>query len=134
MLDTDAVIALRQGRPALVRKVAEISVGEAVISVVTLGELRVGIEKSSDPAKGTTRLRSLTASFLPVVEMLPSVGEHYGAIRADLERRGETIGPNDLWIAAHARASGLTLVTGNSREFRRVPDLAVENWAAEEAR
>lgn len=54
----------------------------------------------------------------------------FGAIRAELERRGETIGNNDLWIAAHAQAAGLTLVTNNEREFRRVPGLKVENWAA----
>ena len=55
--------------------------------------------------------------------------EIYGFIRADLESRGEMIGNNDLWIAAHALASGLTLVTNNEKEFRRVPGLKVQNWA-----
>ena len=64
--------------------------------------------------------------------MLPlpaEAAEHYGAIRAELEHRGNPIGPNDLWIAAHARAEKLILVTNNQREFKRVKGLKVENWA-----
>jgi tRNA(fMet)-specific endonuclease VapC len=59
------------------------------------------------------------------------IGIHYGSIRTRLESAGATIGPNDLLIAAHARAADLTIVTGNDREFRRVPGLRVENWLAE---
>jgi predicted nucleic acid-binding protein len=55
--------------------------------------------------------------------------EAYGFIRAELEGRGEMVGSNDLWIAAHALASGLTLVTNNEREFRRVRGLKIQNWA-----
>jgi tRNA(fMet)-specific endonuclease VapC len=66
---------------------------------------------------------------LDVLSISRKVGDLYGAIRADLERRGQTIGHNDLWIAAHAKASNLVLVTANEREFVRVPDLTVENWA-----
>jgi tRNA(fMet)-specific endonuclease VapC len=58
------------------------------------------------------------------------VGDHYGEIRGRLEMAGQPIGVNDNWIAAHARALDLTLVTDNTREFERVPGLAVENWAA----
>ena len=58
----------------------------------------------------------------------PDIAQHYAFIRCDLEARGLPIGPNDLLIAAHARAAALTLVTGNVREFARVPGLAVENW------
>jgi tRNA(fMet)-specific endonuclease VapC len=56
-------------------------------------------------------------------------GRSYGEIRAFLEKRGESIGGNDLWIAAHAKSMGMILVTNNEREFRRVPDLIIENWA-----
>ena len=56
-------------------------------------------------------------------------GEHYGAIRAALEIRGEVIGNNDLWIAAHAQAAKLTLVTNNEGEFRRIRNLKIQNWA-----
>jgi tRNA(fMet)-specific endonuclease VapC len=56
-------------------------------------------------------------------------GTANGEIRAALESRGAMIGGNDLWIAAHAKAAGLVLVTNNEREFRRVPDLKVQDWA-----
>lgn len=71
--------------------------------------------------------------FLQPFEVVPAdadVARHYALLRAGLETRGEIIGPNDLWIAATALAWGATLVTGNTREFRRVPRLHVENWLA----
>ena len=71
------------------------------------------------------------AAFLPYVEVLAladDAARHYAEIRADLKRRGALIGANDLFIAAHARALGLTLVTNNAAEFERVSDLAIENW------
>ncbi|MNC92917.1 tRNA(fMet)-specific endonuclease VapC [compost metagenome] len=64
--------------------------------------------------------------MLPLPE---DAGVHYGDIRACLEAKGQPIGGNDLWIASHARSAGLTLVTNNEREFRRISGLAVENWA-----
>ncbi len=60
--------------------------------------------------------------------MSPECGAVYGNVRADLEKKGLLIGNNDLWLAAHALATGLTLVTNNIREFVRVPGLKVENW------
>ena len=62
--------------------------------------------------------------------MPETAAEAYGLVRARLEAKGETIGNNDLWIAAHAMAANLTLVTNNEREFRRVPGLKVQNWTA----
>ena len=130
MLDTNAIIHLRQHRSSkMTSRVVTMPVGEAVMSVITYGELRTGAEKSDHREARLTTLEAMT-SIVSVVELLPEVGTTYGQIRSHLERRGELIGPNDLWIAAHARASGLTLVTSNEREFRRVPDLQVENWAA----
>ena len=73
------------------------------------------------------------AAFLPYVEVVAldqDAARHYAEIRADLKRRGAMIGANDLFIAAHARALGLTLVTNNIAEFDRVSDLAIENWTA----
>jgi tRNA(fMet)-specific endonuclease VapC len=61
--------------------------------------------------------------------MPAEAAREYGALRAEFERRGEIIGNNDLWIAAHARAAGLILVTNNEREFKRVRGLKVQNWA-----
>lgn len=67
-------------------------------------------------------------SLVPVAPMPADTGKAYGSIRAALEKKGEPIGNNDLWIAAHAKAEGLALVTNNEREFRRVLDLRVMNW------
>jgi tRNA(fMet)-specific endonuclease VapC len=66
--------------------------------------------------------------------MAVDVAKTYGAIRSDLAARGELIGNNDLWIAAHAKSLGLTLVTNNEREFQRVAGLTIENWASELSR
>jgi tRNA(fMet)-specific endonuclease VapC len=63
-----------------------------------------------------------------VVSLPGEAAAAYGEIRAALEARGEMIGGNDLWIAAHAKSAGLTLVTNNEREFKRVPGLKLQNW------
>jgi len=69
------------------------------------------------------------AGLLPVMALPSRAGEFYGSIRAALSAEGSMIGNNDLWISAHAKAVGLTLVTNNEREFRRVSGLKVQNWA-----
>jgi tRNA(fMet)-specific endonuclease VapC len=66
---------------------------------------------------------------LPVTALPETAAQIYGAVRADLESRGQQIGNNDLWIAAHALASNLTLITNNEREFARVKGLKIQNWA-----
>ena len=130
MLDSDTCIYLRRRRPAeVVRRFAALEPGEAVISVIAYGELRYGAEKHG-MQRSIDTLDEFVA-LVPVEPLPPSAAVVYGSIRATLERRGETIGNNDLWIAAHALTAGLTLVTNNEREFRRVPGLSVENWAAD---
>lgn len=83
--------------------------------------------------KGSAKLQAKVASLLGALSVLPvdvPVDIKYGSLRAELEAAGEPIGANDLWIGAHACTLGLTLVTGNTREFERIPGLAVENWLA----
>jgi tRNA(fMet)-specific endonuclease VapC len=80
------------------------------------------------PPTAPRRSRELV-NLLPALSLPETVAEAYGTIRARLEAKGEMIGNNDLWIAAHAVASGLTLVTNNEREFRRVRGPKVQNWA-----
>lgn len=129
LLDTDICIHIARERPRhVLERFQELAPGEAVISVVTWGELRYGAEKS---AKRESVVRSLDefASLVSVEPLPKAAGQEYGAIRAALESLGTPIGNDDLWIAAHARAAGLTLITNNEAEFQRVPDLAVENWA-----
>jgi tRNA(fMet)-specific endonuclease VapC len=128
LLDANIVIYLRQRRPeTVVRRFDRLQPGEAAVSVIAYGELQYGAMKSSQRAVGLERLREL-GQTLPALPLPEKAAEAYGFIRADLESRGEMIGNNDLWIAAHALAAGLTLVTNNEKEFRRVRGLKVQNW------
>ena len=130
LLDTNTVIYIRQRRPPTASaKFGALSHGEAVLSVITYGELVHGIEKSRDRAAGFATLQELIG-LMPVLPLPADAGEAYGDIRATLERDGNVIGNNDLWIAAHARAAKLILVSNNLREFRRVGRLQLENWVA----
>jgi len=130
LLDTDIFIFIRQRRPEEVaEQFARLHPGEAAISVVTYGELLCGATKSAHRSNALARLNALT-ELLTVLPLPEAAGESYGEIRAELESNGEMIGNNDLWIAAHALASSLTLVTNNEKEFRRVRGLKVQNWAA----
>ena len=128
LLDTNICIYGRIRRPEILARFALLTIGEAGMSVVTYGELAYGCTKSSDPQLALARL-SRFLDFIPAVPLPLSAGTIYGRIRRDLELRGERIGPNDLWVASHAMASDLILVTNNEREFRRIPGLKIENWA-----
>jgi tRNA(fMet)-specific endonuclease VapC len=97
------------------------------LSVITSAEIAFGLEKrpvSAGLVARITRLRQV----LPILSLMPSVVSHYARVRAFLEKNGTPIGPNDLWLSAQALSEGLTVVTGNTREFTRVPGLRVENW------
>ena len=129
LLDTNICIYVRRQKPEKVlRRFRALRQGEAALSVITFGELLYGAAKSVQRAEALERLEEL-AHLLPVLPLPEATAEAYGIMRAELERKGEMIGNNDLWIAAHAKAAGLTLVTNNEREFRRVRGLKVQNWA-----
>ena len=128
LLDTNFCIYLRQSRPRqVVERFRRLRHGDAVLSVVTYGELAYGAERSQQRAQAREALERLM-SFLPVLSLPEEAGAVYGEFRAALEARGEMIGGNDLWIAAHAKAADLILVTNNEREFRRIPGLKIQNW------
>lgn len=126
LLDTNVVSALmRDPRGLLRRRLEEEAGGDTAISIVTLAELRFGVEK-----RGSKRLADILDGLTRSVAVLPlqePVDRVYGEIRAYLEQAGTPIGPNDTLIAAHAIVLGRTLVTANIREFSRVPGLKVEN-------
>lgn len=129
MLDTDICIYMSKRQPpGLMKRLQRIGPGEAVLSVITFGELQFGAAKSQARERAGQVLDELT-SLLPVLPLPTDAAQHYGQIRAELETRGRPIGNNDLWIAAHSRAAGLVLVTHNLGEFKRVSGLSVENWA-----
>jgi tRNA(fMet)-specific endonuclease VapC len=127
LLDTNTVIYVIKRKPIEVLSVFNEQAGHMAISAITLSELLHGVEKSEYPAANLARVED----FCSRIEVLPysaKASMHYGSIRAALERVGTPIGVNDLHIAAHARAEGLTLVTNNMREFERVPALLLDNW------
>ena len=129
LLDTNICIyALKQNQAVLGRMIAERPV-DIALSVITEGELRTGAAKSASPSK-TRRLLENFLRPLSVLEFTSEDARAYADIRARLERAGTPIGPLDTLIAAHAVSRKLTLVSNNLREFKRIPGLRVENWAA----
>jgi tRNA(fMet)-specific endonuclease VapC len=128
MLDTDTCsYIMKRSRDVLLKRLQKVPVGDVSISVITKSELLYGVELSP---RGLQDEEALIA-FLRYVEVLDfpdGAALHYARIRADLKVAGKMIGANDLFIAAHARSLGLTLVTNNTREFGRVRNLSVENW------
>lgn len=126
MLDADTCIYIINRHERMTPQ-AELS--DCAISQIVLGELAYGVAKSA-PARRSNNERSLL-DFLGSIEVHPlsnQVASIYGRIRADLERKGQQIGGNDFWIAAHAIAADLPLVTNNTREFSRVPNLTIDTW------
>ena len=128
LLDTNTCIYIMNRRPlAVVRKFREFDIGDVGVSSITVSELYYGVRKSKRQDENLHRL----FAFLLPFEVLPydeSAAGVYGGIRADLERKGEIIGPLDMLIAAHALSRELILITNNIREFRRVQGLQLENW------
>jgi tRNA(fMet)-specific endonuclease VapC len=130
LLDTNICIYIRQKRPLeVLARFRAFTTGEVGMSVITYGELIYGAERSARRERSLQDLEELS-DLIPVLPLPDEAGTEYGRLRAKLERRGALIGNNDLWIAAHARAAELVLVTNNEKEFRRIEGLRVENWAA----
>lgn len=130
LLDTNICIYITKQKPASVlQKFELLSVGEVAMSIITFSELLYGAEKSLHPKKTRNILEEL-AGLIPPIPLSTDVGKYYGTIRSTLEQQGKLIGNNDLWIAAHALATDLILVTNNVKEFARVPKLKIENWAS----
>jgi len=130
LLDTNICIyIIKQRPPEVLERFNHLTVGDVYMSIITYGELYYGASKSKFSAKSLKSIAELENLILPT-PMNPEVGRHYGTIRAELESQGQTIGGNDLWIAAHARSLDCVLVTNNTREFDRISSLKLENWVA----
>lgn len=128
MLDTNICIYM-MGRPdgPLAARANEHG-DELFVSSITLGELLFGAVKSTREAANRLAIKDFL-SVLRVIDFDVVAADHFGQIRAHLERAGTPCGPYDMLIGAHARSLDLTLVTNNRREFDRMPGLKVENWA-----
>jgi tRNA(fMet)-specific endonuclease VapC len=134
MLDRDTCsYIMKRSHPPVLKRLQAVPVGDVCMSVVTKAELLYGVAVSPRRAQDAAAL----AAFLPYVEVLEFADDaagHYAEIRAHLMKRGALIGANDLFIAAHARSLGHTLVTNNTSEFERVSNLAIENWTIPQRR
>lgn len=130
LLDTNICIYIINAKPpAVLARFRNYRVGEMGMCSVVAAELAFGVAKS-----GSERNRQALAMFMAPLAILPfdeAAVWAYGALRADLERRGTPIGALDTLIAAHALSQKCLLVTNNTREFSKVPGLQLGNWAAE---
>lgn len=130
LLDTDTCSHIMRSRTGdLWDRLDQLPEQSAAISVITLGELQFGATLRPLAIRIAAQLDKLLRC-LPVLPLSPDSCAHYVRIRSDLQQKGTPIGPNDLWIAAHALTHKLTLVTHNTREFSRVKGLKLENWVA----
>lgn len=126
MLDTDTVSMALRGQGAVGARVLEHRPSQLCLSSITLAELRFGAD-----SKSSRKLHSLIDTFVATIPVLPFdqlASDRFGRVAVALAKRGEPIGTFDTLIAAHAQSLGLTLVTNNTRHFRRVAGLKVANW------
>lgn len=128
MLDTNTCIAVIKRKPVhVLQKFSEYRVGDIGISAVTLAELRYGVSKSQHQDKNRAALDEFILP-LEIAAFDEQATVTYGGLRAALEKQGTPIGSLDTMIAAHALSLGVVLVTNNTREFNRVPELTVVDW------
>ena len=128
MLDTNICIYIIKKKPVVVfEKFEQLPIGSVAMSLITYGELEYGALRSNNSEKALNVLEELV-NYIPVLPSGIEVAKEYAGIRADLASKGTPIGNNDLWIAAHARSLGHTLVSNNIKEFERVENLQLENW------
>ena len=131
LLDTDICIYIAKQKPhGVLARLERLRSGDVGMSIITHLELVYGAWKSQRREANLLRILELER-LIPVLPLDASTGQHYGRMRAELERKGSPIGAYDLLIAAHTLALGLTLVTNNVWEFRRIPQLVLENWVEE---
>ena len=129
MLDTNICIYIIKQKPQkVIDRFRQAKVSEIGVSSITLSELEYGVIKSANPEQNKLALTQFVAPIeIPAYD--DAAAQHYGRVRAYLERQGTPIGSLDLLIAAHALSLNAVLITNNEKEFKRVSKLKIENWA-----
>ena len=127
MLDTNICIFTIKNRPEHVRTRFEANINRMAVSTITAMELLYGAEKSAKPTQNLAVIESFLF-HLTVLDYNQQAAAQSGELRAELERQGQPIGAYDVMIAGHARAAGLIVVTNNTKEFKRVAGLRIEDW------
>jgi tRNA(fMet)-specific endonuclease VapC len=128
LLDTNICIYIINNSPKkVVDRVKKLKVHQVKLSSISLAELEYGASKSSSRERNRKALINFASAF-DIVYFNDNDAEVYGLIRAELEKKGQVIGPYDMQIAAQAITRDLILVTNNTEEFARIPNLKLENW------
>jgi len=128
LLDTNICIYIINKRPEqVVKKIKKLKPNQVKISSISLGELEYGVSKSKFRDQNRKALIDFVSAF-DIVDFNDNDAEVYGLLRADLEKKGQVIGPYDMQIAAQAITRDLILVTNNTDEFCRILNLKVEKW------
>ena len=128
MLDTNTCVFVLRHKPLCVtERFQQCAVNEVCVSAITVAELRFGADKSLQPEANHDKLSKFLMD-VDIIDFDPGAADAYGEIRADLERRGQTIGALDMLLAAHASSEDLIFVTHNTSEFQRVKGLQLEDW------
>jgi len=129
MLDTNICSYIIKQRPSeVLKKFEKVQKDQICISILTYAELQYGVERASSKRIN----QEIIEAFVDRLKILPwdmEAAQHYAKIRNYLEKQGTPIGSMDMMIASHARSQDYTIVTNNLREFERVPNLKLENWA-----
>ena len=129
MLDTNICIyAIKNDPKSVLNNLEKHNPSDICISSITYAELMYGVEKSANKDKNRLALM-LLLSNIEIMEFDQKASESYGTIRAFLESKGTVIGPYDMLIAGHALSLNCTFVTNNTKEFKRIKSLSIENWA-----
>ena len=128
LLDSNICIyIINQSPKQVVNHIKKLKVHQIKLSSISLAELEYGVSKSRNREKNRNALINFASAF-DIVEFNDNDAEVYGLIRAELEQKGQVIGPYDMQIAAQALTRDLILVTNNTAEFTRIPKLKLENW------
>ena len=129
MLDTNTCIyIIKRKPPDVIRRFKRTEISQIGISSITLSELLYGVSKSSRPEQNQLALTQFIAP-LEILSYGDEAAQYYGDLRAHLEKQGTPIGSLDMLIAAHALSIPCTLVTNNEKDFIRIPNLKIDNWA-----
>lgn len=127
LLDTNTCIDVMRNHPNVVNRMSMVAPGDNAISTITSYELHTGVAKCASPDREQAKIDLLLRTVIEI-PFDQTAAREAGRIRGLLESQGEMIGPYDVFLAAHALAAGLVLVTANTSEFQRAPGLTVENW------
>lgn len=128
LLDTDTCVALlRRNSPSLLKRLQSISPNHLAMSMVTWAELQYGVQASNRVEENRAAV-ALMGQHIKSLDWNHEAAMHYAHVRHALKTKGKLIGSNDLMIAAHALSLGATVVTNNTRDFKRVPQLSLDNW------